>query len=241
MDTESALLAAVLANPDDDLPRLVYADWLEENGQAERAEFIRTSVAESYGGQYTSITSMVRQYRPHVHVGDRWPEMTLCIRRGFIAEVYCTLADWCGGLCGCFTNEPDDGCAACGGTGHATGIGPAVVRSHPVTSVHLTDHEPASYRVSTDTRAEEVAAVLRFWPDMAGVDRVWTFTDHDEFQSQSRRYGFTQPVRDFPSHISGEIMRHYERRPRPTREAALDALSDALIRWARCQAVSPPA
>jgi uncharacterized protein (TIGR02996 family) len=35
-----ALLAAVRANPADDLPRLVLADWLRENGQPERADFI---------------------------------------------------------------------------------------------------------------------------------------------------------------------------------------------------------
>lgn len=40
-DDENALLAAVIAAPDDDLPRLVYADWLDEHGRAERAEFIR--------------------------------------------------------------------------------------------------------------------------------------------------------------------------------------------------------
>src|SRR5262249_52983749 len=34
-------LAAIIANPDDDLPRLAYADWLEEHSQNERAEFIR--------------------------------------------------------------------------------------------------------------------------------------------------------------------------------------------------------
>src|SRR5579885_1332261 len=38
---EQALLAAVAANPADDLPRLVYADWLEEHGRPTRAEFIR--------------------------------------------------------------------------------------------------------------------------------------------------------------------------------------------------------
>ncbi len=32
---------AVLANPDDDQARLVYADWLDQNGQGPRAEFIR--------------------------------------------------------------------------------------------------------------------------------------------------------------------------------------------------------
>src|SRR5829696_7073157 len=34
----------IVANIDDDTPRLVYADWLEENGQEERAEFIRVQV-----------------------------------------------------------------------------------------------------------------------------------------------------------------------------------------------------
>jgi uncharacterized protein (TIGR02996 family) len=42
--TEAALLAAILASPADDLPRLVYADWCDENGQPERAEFIRTEI-----------------------------------------------------------------------------------------------------------------------------------------------------------------------------------------------------
>lgn len=36
-----ALFRAVCENPADDTPRLVYADWLEENGRVERAEFIR--------------------------------------------------------------------------------------------------------------------------------------------------------------------------------------------------------
>ncbi len=42
--TEAALMAAILASPDDDLPRLVFADWCDENGQPERAEFIRTEI-----------------------------------------------------------------------------------------------------------------------------------------------------------------------------------------------------
>lgn len=38
------LLAAIRAAPDDDLPRLVAADWLDEHGQAERAAVIRFEV-----------------------------------------------------------------------------------------------------------------------------------------------------------------------------------------------------
>lgn len=41
MSDEAALLRAVIEEPEDDLPRLAYADWLDEHGQARRAEFIR--------------------------------------------------------------------------------------------------------------------------------------------------------------------------------------------------------
>ena len=41
MPNAAPFLAAIRAAPDDDAPRLIYADWLDEHGQAERAEFIR--------------------------------------------------------------------------------------------------------------------------------------------------------------------------------------------------------
>src|SRR5688500_1981869 len=44
MNDGQALLDAVCETPDDDTPRLVYADWLEENGEADRAEFIRGQI-----------------------------------------------------------------------------------------------------------------------------------------------------------------------------------------------------
>ena len=46
MTDRDALLAAVHAQPLDDAPRLVLADWLDEHGQPERAEFIRLQVAQ---------------------------------------------------------------------------------------------------------------------------------------------------------------------------------------------------
>jgi uncharacterized protein (TIGR02996 family) len=39
-----ALLAAIRAAPDDDAPRLVFADWLDENNEPHQALFIRTHV-----------------------------------------------------------------------------------------------------------------------------------------------------------------------------------------------------
>jgi uncharacterized protein (TIGR02996 family) len=39
--THDAFLQAILDEPEDDTPRLVYADWLDDNGDPARAEFIR--------------------------------------------------------------------------------------------------------------------------------------------------------------------------------------------------------
>ncbi len=41
MSTAAALFAAIRATPDDDTPRLVYADYLDDARQPERAEFVR--------------------------------------------------------------------------------------------------------------------------------------------------------------------------------------------------------
>jgi uncharacterized protein (TIGR02996 family) len=44
MSDRDALLAAIRQSQDDDAPRLVYADWLDEHGDPDRAEFIRLQV-----------------------------------------------------------------------------------------------------------------------------------------------------------------------------------------------------
>jgi uncharacterized protein (TIGR02996 family) len=44
MSDEAAFLAALRANPADDLTRLVYADWLDEHGETAKAEYLRLVV-----------------------------------------------------------------------------------------------------------------------------------------------------------------------------------------------------
>jgi uncharacterized protein (TIGR02996 family) len=60
--TLDGLLAAVREEPDDDTPRLVLADWLEENGVPERAELIRVQCR---------ITAIEDRCDVPVHRGDR--------------------------------------------------------------------------------------------------------------------------------------------------------------------------
>jgi uncharacterized protein (TIGR02996 family) len=44
MTEAETFLAAITAQPDDDTVRLVYADWLAENGDPDRGEFVRTEI-----------------------------------------------------------------------------------------------------------------------------------------------------------------------------------------------------
>src|SRR5579872_4518731 len=54
MTDGDALRRAVLVNRDDDTPRLIYADWLDENGQSNRAALIRAQVEESRAEPYSA-------------------------------------------------------------------------------------------------------------------------------------------------------------------------------------------
>lgn len=45
MNDGQALYQTICENPDEDTPRLVYADWLEEQGEDEYARYIRTSIS----------------------------------------------------------------------------------------------------------------------------------------------------------------------------------------------------
>jgi uncharacterized protein (TIGR02996 family) len=53
MTYDEAFLQAVREAPNDDAPRLIYADWLEEHGQADRAEFIRIQCRLARSPEYT--------------------------------------------------------------------------------------------------------------------------------------------------------------------------------------------
>jgi uncharacterized protein (TIGR02996 family) len=57
-----ALLAEVLAGPDDAAPRLIYADWLDDRGEADRATFICAQVRLAHF-DWRSIPPGVERYR----------------------------------------------------------------------------------------------------------------------------------------------------------------------------------
>jgi uncharacterized protein (TIGR02996 family) len=48
MTHNEAFLRAIREAPDDDVPRLIYADWLDDHGQSDRAELIRVQIERSH-------------------------------------------------------------------------------------------------------------------------------------------------------------------------------------------------
>jgi len=234
MNTGELLLKAVLADPADDLPRLVYADWLDENGEPERAEFIRVGCQlAKLPGHPAAGGDVARLYSRAVDLGSQnlhWAtvpaglarryfalgggETGVVFRRGFVAEVRCDIFDWCGGECqrcdwyGHMYDEvdgPEEPCLRCDGVTIAPGIGPQIVAEHPVERVVLTDCEPISH---------------------AGG---W-------------RWGFGIGGGAFlPQDIYLLLPEDGQRRGFATRTTATQALSVAAIKWANLKFRSPPA
>ena len=82
MTDGESLYRAILLVPADDAPRLVYADWLEERGDLERAELIRHMV---------HFPRDRAGYRPPKPASLYWPDappwVGYGVRRGFVAEI----------------------------------------------------------------------------------------------------------------------------------------------------------
>lgn len=99
-DDELALLRTIREHPDADLPRLVYADWLEERGDADRAEFIRLQIerhartpdptARGIGPrEYQLLLAHEREWKDELPPGFR---DGAAFRRGLIHRVRCRAA-----------------------------------------------------------------------------------------------------------------------------------------------------
>jgi uncharacterized protein (TIGR02996 family) len=97
--TERGLLQAILEDPQFDGVRLVYADWLEEHGESERAEFIRVQCElepirrryedERVGALRLRESDILRDHQDRwlgdlqTRLGKRWYGVHVIFRRGF--------------------------------------------------------------------------------------------------------------------------------------------------------------
>ena len=181
-------------------------------------------------GQYTGWDVELSYWAP----GGKHPTSgSATVRRGFVSEVRCRLTDWCGGLCDLcercgrrmgFGTMTSPQCPHCHGPGRPLGIGPAVAAAHLCERVEVTDREPRVWRNGAEWFAnyEQDLSELPL-TDTALVPSNWLPW------CVAKHLGPSLPPRD-----SGRFVRHEWNFPTP--DAALDALSAALIAWAKSAA-----
>ena len=152
---KEALLWDILRDPANDGLRLVFADWCEDHGEPERAEFIRGQVLRGLD----RVPGYVAGINGLWWLWEAWPaELVGRLgawewRRGFLDHVTLTTADFLGETCwGCggegkVTRFPSGQarvrrCGDCDGTGHVGGHARAIFEAHPITRVTLSDRQP---------------------------------------------------------------------------------------------------
>jgi uncharacterized protein (TIGR02996 family) len=122
-----ALCQAIRDQPDDDIARLVYADWLDENGQPDRAAFIRSQVwaaqAEPHSPEARKHAAAAEE-KLEGKRGEWTKHLGQCVlrrefRRGFLEHLQVNVAS--------FPREA-----------------PALFAADPIRSLHLVRFRPAS-------------------------------------------------------------------------------------------------
>jgi uncharacterized protein (TIGR02996 family) len=223
-NTEQALLAAVTADPSDDLPRLAYADFRGEQGDDGRAEFIRVQIELARVGEAAlpdGTTGMrtgcpeddrreraLRRRERELLLAGRlgqwsgfpealWRVGLWTFRRGFVAEISLPCDAW-------------------------LAHGPALVRAAPLERVMLAGKAP--WRPT--------------WAEDAGEDHWWWVC--------ASRHNANRPEA-LPRSLFRALarLRREERRTGmglgfADRDLALLDLSEATLRWARAAAVAAP-
>lgn len=245
--THDALLAAILADPDADDRRLVYADWLEEygdEGQRARAEFIRDQVLVVPGSlDWDLLDAYLEAWCPWFERHDKkgfsrrpWSSPPLEVlhlggektvwRRGFIEEVHCSLVAWVGGECRrCFSPAGFSDippvprmCPDCHGTGRTPAAGPDLAARHPVREVRVTDREPGIIPTFSASHPH----IVGWWQEGYGPD---------EMSLPRAVYELLEGQLDDFLLCAARV---YD-----DDAAARRALSDALIRWDRLPRKEP--
>lgn len=213
----AGLVRAILENPFDDVPRLILADWLDENGDPDRAEFIRLQmrIAEMRPGpeEHRKASNLLRRFDRGAPVPMRAKTPAAMMMRETIL-----LRDnamrwqeyWFDGV---RFGEPSRGfveTASCNTAAWLTHGSDAVV-SYPLVGVTLADKEPwLNPQVGSWLWLIDLSAIGMGQDDLP-----------------PELFNMLQPDRD-------RVSAKYS-----TRNDALEALSRACVDWARREAGLP--
>jgi uncharacterized protein (TIGR02996 family) len=155
MSSHEAFLSAICETPDDDTPRLVYADWLDDSGEPERAEFIRAQVElarppapRSRTRRREALRRVEALWSEH---GKRWSELP-----GYGAEA---LGSYERGFCAHFRTETVD----------------QLVEELPRRMTEAPIQHAEAYRTTRDDVAKLVD-----WPVLARLRSLTLFASSDQ-------------------------------------------------------------
>lgn len=190
------ILQAIIAEPDDDLHRLAYADWCEENNQPERAEFIRLQIAlwteggnypheiEAYDDLPTEARKRERYLwakysREWIGIGYSWHPLE-CLgsridqyARGFIRKVECAHHIW-------------------------VDHGKKICAEHPIEDVRLIDKKPASYAGMYCYHSKN--ATFRHAEDACLHPEI-----HKHLAGFTQKVGNDSDWKDYPTEVDAQI------------------------------------
>ncbi len=203
----AAFLADICQHPADDTPRLIYADWLEDHGDHDRANFIRQQIRTGEArddwniGAALILTTGIADSRGLLGIG------AARVRRGFIAEITLTAAAFVGGRCGRCVGPDGDRlhytgkiqgkpCPDCDGTGRTPGHAAALFRVAPIERVVLSDMDAVTsradglYRLISRHRVGTAFDLLL--PLLQGADRFSRESTLDALAAAALLYGRRQ-------------------------------------------------
>lgn len=228
-----ALHRCILETPDDDAPRLIYSDVLDEDGEDERADSIRRAI--KHPDDWSSCDGW------HLLGREEHGDIRGIYRRGFVAEVRLTCAAFmtpereCGrcrgqglrsrGPIGASGSQGQvtDFCPDCK-EGRIPGMAETLFKSHPITRMELTDRRPEN-----DGDESTETTFVRWLTDRRPVE-------HQTTSSADERRIPLALARLMPrSSRGGEYLFQY-----PNLEAAFDAISTACVAYGRRLAGLPP-
>lgn len=208
------LLRAILTDPTDNLSRLVFADWLEEQGQVERAYFIRSEVEIALAGGRGSSWACSVGFAQGLY--REWMRKELesfgpgsweaVYERGFIAGViYRTTNQFL-----------------------RPGVAERLFSLHPIERVVLEDRVPAGPWVTGNTDTPDDLAGCYWWHDALSSNQL----AHDHWWP--KQLPLPKPTYPETARIGLSNSSFYY-----TREEALRAASDCCTGWGRERAGLP--
>lgn len=239
--TRAAFLADIIAHPQDDTPRLIFADWLEEQGgDPLRAEFVRVQCRIAHldmgGGQLpmgVGREELLRRERDLLF--DHWPRWLHDAFDGMAFDVGCSARDDNDYGVSLYSPEPNRSelghfdCSFRRGFVAEVGCrcedwlrhGPALVRAAPLTEVTLPDRVPETSRQG-----------------VRGLRKPFWYLDSGDIPSDRPPTRHWIP-RSLAEHLTGGTplpTAHttvFHAREYDTPELALADLSSACLKWAR--------